>query len=116
MMKAFKIIDIWISGTLIVLFTIVSLIKRDSTFFTGYFVVGGWQVISMLVHTFKRWFTEWGGIRFTYHMITLVSLLSIPIGSFWVLLFISPLMAIFYTWICYKEVYVKMVRPMDLLR
>ncbi|UEG50333.1 hypothetical protein LK994_02440 [Ferruginibacter lapsinanis] len=115
-MKKFKTIDIYISIVLIVFFLILSLIKRNSTFFVGYFVVGAWQVISMIVHVVKKWFTQKGGVRFVYHWITLISLVTIPIGSFWILLFTAPFMAVFYTWICYKEIYVKMVRPLDQLK
>ena len=115
-MRKFKTMDVYISVALIIIFTIISLIKLDGTFFIGYFVVGTWQVISMIVHVIKKWFIQKGGVRFVYNWITLVSLLTIPVGSFWVLLFTAPVMAIFYTWICYKEVYVKMQRPMDLLR
>ena len=49
-MKTFKIIDFLGQVLLVVLFTIASLIKQDSTFIWGYFIVGGWQAISMLIH------------------------------------------------------------------
>lgn len=115
-MKKFKTIDFYISVVLIVFFVILSLIKMKSTFFVGYFVVGAWQVISMIIHVIKKWFIQRGGVRYVYHWITLVAVLTMPIGSFWILLFIAPFMAVFYAWICYKEVFVKMVRPLDQLK
>ena len=52
-MKQFKHIDLWLSIILIVGFAIISLIRFDQTFIYGYFFVGGWQVISMMVHGFN---------------------------------------------------------------
>lgn len=115
-MKKFKIIDTWISIILIAGFAIVSLIKQDGTFITGYFVVGGWQVISMLVHTYNHCFTYKNGSRYVYHWITLISVITMPVGSFLILLFTAPFMAVYYTWICYSETYIKMTRPLDLLK
>ena len=118
-MKTFKIIDVWTSIGLIISFTTLILLDGNrsilnSKLFDGYFVVGGWQVISMLVHTFTRTFTY--GARLVYHWITLISVVTMPAGSFWILLFTAPFMAVFYTWICYREVYIKMKRPLDILK
>lgn len=118
-MKTFKIIDVWTSIGLIISFSI--LIIKDggidifnNTLFAGYFVVGGWQVMSMLVHAITRTFTY--GARYVYHWITLISVMTMPMGSFWILLITAPFMAVFYTWLCYREVYIKMKRPLDLLK
>ena len=62
-MKKFKKIDVWISIILITGFAIATLINRDNTFMLGYFVVGGWQVISMVVHVYYHSFTEKKGTR-----------------------------------------------------
>lgn len=115
-MKKFKIIDLWISIVLITGFAIASLINRDYTFIIGYFVVGGWQVISMIVHAVDRCFTEKRGARYVYHWITFISVVTMPLGSFWILLFTAPFMAVYYTWLCYNEVYVKMQRPLAQLK
>ena len=63
-MKKLKEADMWISIVLIAGFTAASLINRDYTFIIGYFVVGGWQVISMIIHVFNKWFTEKWGSRY----------------------------------------------------
>ena len=115
-MKKFKLYDAWISAILIIGFTVASFINQDHTFIIGYFVVGGWQVISMLVHVFTRTFTTRGGPRFVYHWITFISLVTFPFGSFWILLFTAPFMAIYYTWICYGEVRKMYQRPLALLK
>ena len=115
-MKKFKIIDLYTSIILITGFTVCWLIRKDDSFFLAYFVVGGWQVVSMLVHAYNRCFTYKKGSRYIYHRITLVSLVTMPFGSFWILLFAAPFMAIYYTCLCYHEVYVKMQRPLAVLR
>ena len=115
-MKKFKQIDVWISISLISIFTALGFVRLDYTFFVGYFVVGGWQVISMLVHIAQKWFTDKGGARYIYNWITLVSLITFPLGTFWILLFTAPFMAVYYTYQCYDEVYVKMQRPPALLK
>ena len=115
-MKNFKKIDYLISILLITLFIIASIINRDYTFLIGYFVVGGWQVISMLVHVFYRSFTQKKSTRYVYHRITFVALITMPLGSYFILLFIAPFMAIFYTWVCFEEVQIMNERPLALLK
>ncbi len=124
-MKKFKIFDTWTSLVLIVAVSIVSFIKLDYTFLIGYCIVGGWQMISMIVHAVNGWFTHRKAGRYYYHAsvailaaITLMGLLVYPV--LWVvmvaLLFAAPFMAIYYTWLCYDEVYVKMQRPLAALK
>ena len=124
-MKKFKQIDVWVSMSLILAFAIVSIIRFDLTFITGYFVVGGWQLISMLVHAINGWFCESGTARLRYHWTITITIMLILLGLaiypllFFILLallFIAPFMAIGYTRICYHEVYVKMQRPMAVLK
>ncbi len=115
-MKKFKTIDTWISIILITAFAIASIINRNYTFLIGYFVVGGWQVISMLVHVFYHSFTEKGSTRYIYHWITFISLITMPIGSFWILLFTAPFMAVFYAWLCFDEVRKMNQRPLAILK
>ncbi|MEP7144535.1 MAG: hypothetical protein ABI707_16735 [Ferruginibacter sp.] len=115
-MKQFKIIDLFINIALVSGFSVYCLIKQNGSFITGYFVVGGWQVISMLIHVYNKCFTYKSGSRYTYHWITFISLVTMPLGSFLILLFTAPFMAIYYTYLCYHEVYVKMQRPLALLK
>jgi hypothetical protein len=115
-MRKFKTIDYRVSILLIAIFTIVSLAKMDGTFIIGYFVTGAWQVISMAVHTYNRWFTTKGSDRTIYHWITLSAVITLPVGSFFLLLFAAPFMAVYYTYLCYHEVTVKMQRPLALLK
>ncbi len=119
-MKTFKLIDFWINVLLISFFVAITILETSNQISVfggyviwGYFIVGAWQVVSMLVHASQNWFTEKKGVRSIYHWITLFSVLAmITIVWFYVLLFIAPFMAVFYAWICYNEVFVKMKRPL----
>lgn len=124
-MKKFKLYDTWISILLIIGFTIFSLVKLDYTFLIGYCVIGGWQIISMIVHGINGWFAQKGSARYRYHcvvaIIIIAALLGILFNSLlmfvlYILLFAAPFMAIYYTWLCYNEVYVKMQRPLAILK
>ncbi len=115
-MKKYKTIDLFINIALIICFAVYWLIQQDDSFFLAYFVVGGWQVISMIFHTWHKCFTHKKGSRYIYNWITLVTLATLPLGSYWILLFTAPFMAIYYTYLCYREVYVKMQRPLAVLR
>lgn len=115
-MKKLKTFDLLINITLIAGFAIYGLIKQDGSYLIAYFLVGAWQVISMLLHAYKHIFTYKGGSRHYYHWVALISLLTMPIGSVWILLFTAPFMAIYYTYLCYHEVYVKMQRPLAVLK
>lgn len=115
-MKKFKKIDTWINITLITAFAIASIINKDYTFLIGYCVVGGWQVISMLVHIFYRRALQLSRVRSVYHIITLIAVATMPVGSIFILLFTAPFMAIFYTWLCFDEVRKMHQRPLALLK
>lgn len=115
-MKTFKLVDFWGSAGLIIVFTILSIFKEHFTFIVGYFAVGAWQVTSMLVHVFTRTFIRRPGARYAYNWVTLIAVVTMPLGSFRILLFTAPFMAVYYTWICYREVYVKMQRPLAVLK
>ncbi len=115
-MKKFKKIDTWISILLITGFAMATIIKRDSSFIIGYFVVGSWQVISMLVHVYNHSFTEKKSSRYIYHWIVFIAVITIPVGSFFILLFTAPFMAIFYTWLCFDEVQKMNQRPLAILK
>ena len=102
------------SVTICILESVNSVI--DKSILLSYFIVGGWQVISMLVHIYNSCFTKRWGARFIYHWITFIALVTMPLGSFWVLAVTAPFMAIYYTYLCYKETYVMMQRPISILK
>ena len=119
-MKRFKIIDVAVSIGLLVSLTIINIIYGtgylDETLLISYLVLGGWQIISMLVHALSGFFTQKWGARIVYHWISFIALVTMPAGSVWILSFAAPFMAVFYTYMCYRETFIKMKRPMDLLK
>lgn len=131
-MKKFKIVDFWISVVLIIGFVLLGFITMNEKFMYGYFVVGGWQIVSMVTHSVHKCFTENKGRRTYYHKLVLllaivtallIALAQLAEGFFipalamlYVLLFASPILAIFYAYMCYEETYIKMKRPMELLK
>jgi len=125
-MKRFKIIDYLVSIALMTWFTIAELVQQDKSFITGYFTVGGWQVISMLVHAVNGWFVKKGGTRYLYHCTAAIMLgafiliIATGFSAFWLFFYLmallAPFMAIFYTWLCIREIHVKMQRPLALLK
>jgi hypothetical protein len=115
-MKTFKIIDAWVSLISLLVFVVIVPFYGIEMLITGYLVVGTWQVISMIAHATSNASVAKHTARVIYHWITLVSLLTIPIGSFWILLFIAPFMAIYYTGLCFWEIKHRMARPISVIR
>lgn len=125
-MKKFKTADTWISIFLITGATIFGFARRNDSFIVGYFIVGGWQVISMIIHAVKGWFTEKGSRRLIYHYIVaatiLITLGAMPAAPYislfllYALLFVAPLMAVYYSYICLHEVKLINRRPLDELK
>lgn len=112
-MKLFKQIDLAISIMMITGFLVYIVITKNSnTIFTAYFVVGGWQVLSMIVHEIGGWFTRTGGTRRIYHWVSLTVIVMgclTPVINafffiFYIMAFAAPLMAVIYTAICFNEV------------
>lgn len=124
-MKKFKIIDCWVSVALILVAAVYGVFQPDFDFLYGYFGVGAWQGLSMILHTWNGWFTNNGGARKNYHMavagilvLALAGMLYYPVLyiELCLLLFVAPVMALYYSRLCYIEVYVKMQRPLALLK
>ncbi|MEO7922679.1 MAG: hypothetical protein ABIR30_03315 [Chitinophagaceae bacterium] len=122
-MRAFKLADTWISGLLILLFGCLTLLHSSWHYLIkGYFIVGAWQVISMLIHAFNGWFTQKGSTRRNYHwlvsIVIAMALLAFAVHPFaiiyLVMLFAAPFMALGYTIICHNELKKSGERPLDL--
>jgi len=131
-MKRFKMIDYYVSVVLIAGSVFYGFVKLDASFIAGYFVVGGWQTISMLVHFLTNMFNQKGGKRYQYQKNVLLTAFIITgltgaafmhpgIGMLLIVLLFAlivaaPFMAVYYAWICYEETFIKMKRPLDLLK
>lgn len=129
-MKKFKMIDCWVSATLITSSFVYGFTSRDFSFIKGYFVVGVWQLISIITHYLTNTFI--GRSRNNYTKIIAwiaISLLVIAamaqasevfygliMFELFLLLIAAPIMAIYYTIMCFEETYVKMKRPLALLK
>ena len=114
-MRKLKTIDYKIQWVLIIGGVILTLVFAKQFFnyffFGAYFIVGGWQIVSVIVHFFLPPETR-GRQRIIYLwcLATVVSLGLVAIGLddyiiFYLfgLLIASPLMAIFYAFLCMNE-------------
>lgn len=123
-MKAFARLDVVIqviliiSGLAIGLATMTNSIHGDYMFFP-YFMVGGWQLFSVIVH-FVGEGTRMGQLRKIYLgslvFVILALLLSLAgkemiIYALFGLLFFSPVMAVFYLFTCYRELQAYQAKP-----
>lgn len=123
-MKQFKVFDVSLSILLIIICCIYALVNTKYLM-VGYFVVGGWQLISMVIHAINKWFTKRSSARYVYQTVVLVIIclgftgILVPqvlMAMLFLLVFVSPFMAIYYTWLCYHELTVRMRRPLAALK
>jgi hypothetical protein len=112
-MKQFKIIDFWVSVSIALTALICLPIAPSYAFMVCYFGVGAWQLLSMLVHFFNKWFTDKGSARYNYHCTVFVIILLALFGILlqpilWlvaiVMVFAAPIMILIYCHICYEEI------------
>ena len=123
-MKRLKEIDFVIQVLLIVatlIFVFTNIEFAEITLLFSLFIIGCYQLLSMLIHEVTGFFTKNNSIRRLYHNISYViialALLSsfIP-GLFYIILYVTPIMALTYTYICYKETFVFLKRPLSILK
>ncbi|HEX2627816.1 MAG TPA: hypothetical protein VHM26_02350 [Chitinophagaceae bacterium] len=117
-MKTFKLIDSLISAVLIILAFSIAL--TGGNIYYCYFMVGGWQVVSMIIHEIYKWFVPEGSARSLYHRIVVWMIVVFILWAFigyaisetvgyyilvylYLLLVFTPVMAIFYTALCFIE-------------
>lgn len=116
-MKTFKLLDSWISTGLIISCSIIVFLEQSLGYLIScYFIVGGWQVISMITHALNGWFTHRQGTRYVYHWVSLICLVTIPMGFAYPMIFLAPIMGVFYTYLCFDEVYNQLKRPLAVLK
>ena len=114
-MKAFARLDVAIQVILIIIGIAIGLAVASNSIqsdymFVPYFLVGGWQIFSVIVHLVGEGF-RFGHMRkiylLTLLLVLVILIISTPTGAIIYalmgLLFFSPLMAIFYLATCYKE-------------
>ena len=124
-MKTFKQID-WRLQAALIISSMVILFVDESPYepFYGYFIVGGFQFVSIVIHEINGSFISKGSRRRYYHnavyIIVSIMLLSIILTPLLVIflpmLFAGPLMAFYYLYTCYDEVMHHMQRPLSQLK
>ncbi len=122
-MKKIKMYDLSISLALIAVSVIAGITCGLKIALYGYYLTGGWQVASMLFHTHYNCFTKKGSVRYYYHWLAAVCCGCLVLAGIltafrftYLLLLSAPFMAFYYTYICYQEVFVKMQRPLAILK
>jgi hypothetical protein len=115
-MKTFKITDIFIQIVLIVVSLVYALFIDKLEiggidFFTGYFVVGGWQMLSVIVHFFYK--APYPTVMRRLYLlallvVTVLALLAVVVDPIVILvgeilLFFAPVMALYYLVVCFVE-------------
>lgn len=113
-MKAFKTFD-YVCQIILLVVALFSIVIFGFDIFTGpamamYFILGGWQVISVIIHLFLKEVPK-DNLRKIYHVLLIsviaIGLLCLPsdaIISYMVgILLFSPVMAIIYLVCCYRE-------------
>jgi hypothetical protein len=109
--------DVWLNSFLLASLLIYCLINPSrSNIIAASFIIGAWQAVSMIVHELNGWFTASTGIRRIYHWVALLNILLLPFHVASIIIFIVPVMAMFYIRLCYREIHIKMRRPLDLLK
>lgn len=103
-MKTYKRIELYLNSALIVGFICVfAITKIFELIFISCLILGIIQLLSTFIHIVKWWFRN-HRLRVIYHFLLILFFVSIPAGvPFWLLLYVSPLIAVFYTYICLRE-------------
>ena len=122
-MKNFKIADFWLQMLIIALCTML-IITKTMDFYYSYFIIGGWQFISMLVHEFTERFIHKGSARRIYQNIIYIIVVCMALTPlvyvtgivFVPMLFAAPFMATYYARMCYRETFIYSKRPLSLLK
>jgi len=121
-MKNFKTIDSCLQALLIITCTALN-INGSLNILYSYFIVGSYQLISMLVHEATKSFTRTAARRIYQNVVYVIvscMLLTTVIDAagfiFYPMIFLAPFMAVYYTWLCYKETFVYMKRPLSILK
>jgi hypothetical protein len=110
-MKLFKSVDVLVQLLVILSGVPFCLLASGERFFYPYFILGGCQLLSCFVHWIFS--EDYYPVRArNYYLVTLFGVFVLGLGSLigfllvflYLLLFFSPLLGVWYCYICYKEV------------
>jgi hypothetical protein len=121
-MKTFKKADLIFQITLIITFSILT-IAGVVNINTAYFVVGGLQILSMIIHSYNYLNTRKGSRRYLYQRVAAFTIIVSAAAALTpylnyalsILRYILPAMAVYYTWLCLYEVRHPTKRPLELI-
>jgi hypothetical protein len=120
-MKRFKEIDLVLQVSILFLSAVAIMPYKEYALIGFYLVLGGWQLVSAIVHQATGFFRSGARRLYTYLCYVLVLLLgfsftAMPFGIFFLYFMVvaGPLMAIYYLVICFTE-YRFLKRPSDLI-
>lgn len=107
----FKQIDLIVQLLILLTTGALYFVDTNMAFTSLYFVMGGWQFMSMLVHLIAKWNNDHLPRRiylFALLAIVIIFLISLAfvtlmIWYFYLLLFITPVLGLYYTLICWLE-------------
>lgn len=122
-MKPFKMTELAVNLGLLLLF-LFQFIRHEPSLLFLYYIIGGWQVAGMLVHTFAGWFMKPGGPRDVFQLCVAAAGLFVVLSNWipffffiWFFLLVgAPVMAVIYTLICLEELRLLKHRPLSALK
>jgi hypothetical protein len=118
-MITLKKFDFWGQIVATVACVLYGILFREG-FFAFYFIVGSWQVISTITHLYSKNTLTTRGRQF-YNIFLVAIAILVALGliipailylMLYVLLFVSPCLAIWYATICYKEIEINQYRAL----
>lgn len=122
-MKSIKQIDLYIQIALIALW-FLSFLFFKSAFFIGYFVIGVWHLLSVSYYAIVGSFSQkkhYKIVRIIVASIIILVLMGVFLNYIfftvlYLLIVIAPILAVYYTCICYMEVKSLNERPLAQLK
>lgn len=123
-MKLIKQVDFFLQLLLMVTFLFFVAASKDGfelNLLAALFITGFYHLVSMVAHEVSGYFIKRGSVRRWYHNISyIIAVLSLFFNSapgvIYIVEYVTPFMAFFYTWLCYKETFVYLKRPLSILK
>ena len=123
-MKTHKRIDLTVQAILLVVFAILLTVNQTATLLPTYLeVVGGWQILSLVIHFINRWHPLRGSRRHNFQLVLLALILVMCLMPFFQILgtlfyhvlIVILLLPLYYLWVCFMEVFYYTKRPLELI-
>ncbi len=108
-MKSFKKIDLLLQVAIISFSVLIVLFNTSQNIFLAYFLTGGYQLLSSLIHLFNgRAYYPVKGRKYYWGTLMVIAFLTAIFFAYFLfvglaLLWVSPILAIWYLIICYRE-------------